>query len=87
MDWTKQAEEKLNEFLLQVPESIRDQTRDGARREAESYANEKQIKIIDLDQVVAGFIFATSASQREELKEKLKRCGVDWYKYRELFAY
>lgn len=84
MEWTQEAENKLKEILAEVPAMVRDMAEYAARNKAEEKAEDRESKVVELDDAIAGFIVATPFHMRRFLKPTLEKSGVDLAKFTHL---
>lgn len=83
MRWTPRAEQALTNFLAQVPDDWRDRVRQTAIRAAETQALQIGNHIVDMDEVILGYIQATPMSLRPALRGVLEASGVDVNRYKQ----
>jgi hypothetical protein len=83
MRWTPRAEHLLTDFLTQVPDDWRDRVRATARTAAATQARQIGNPMVDMDEVVMGYIQATPAELRPALRPVLEAAGVDVARYRQ----
>jgi len=81
MQWTPAAEEALTNFLAQVPDDWRDRVRVSARKAATNQALQIGNPVVDVDEVVQGYIQATPAHLRPALRPVLTAAGFDVNQY------
>ena len=77
MHWTQRAEQTLTDFLAQVPDDWRERVRATARKAAAIRAHQVGNDHIDVDELVIGYIQATPARLRRELRPILQAAGID----------
>lgn len=83
MRWTPRAEQVLTSFLAQVPEEWRDQVRQTAILAAQTQALQIGNHIVDMDEVILGYIQAAPMSLRPTLRGVLAASGVDVNRYKQ----
>lgn len=84
MEWTKAAEEKMQEILVAIPAMVRDMAEYSARNKAEEKAEDRDSNIVEIDDAIAGFIVATPFNMRRFIKPTLTKAGVDLAKFTHL---
>ena len=77
MNWTPEAEEKLELILEDVPGPFRGMARDAARRAAEEIAEEEGKETIELEGALRGLIKASPFHMRKRLKETMVAKGIN----------
>lgn len=81
MRWTAAAEQALTNFLAQAPAEAREEVRATARRAAHTQALQMANYVVDVDEVVVGFIQATPPALRPALRPVLAAAGINVNRY------
>lgn len=82
MRWTPRAEQALTDFVAQAPEDWRERVYATARKAAETQALQLANYVVDMDEVVVGYIQATPMSLRPALRPILQASGIDVNRYK-----
>lgn len=83
MHWTPRAELTLDELIAQVPTDYQDSVRVAARRTAQLQALQIGNPLVDVDEVVMGYLQSAPAHLRPELMPVLQAAGIDTHRYRQ----
>lgn len=83
MHWTPRAEQSLEELVAQVPPDYQDSVRATARRAAQLQALQIGNPVVDMDEMVMGYLQSAPAHLRPELVPVLQAAGIDTRRYRQ----
>ncbi len=83
MHWTPRAEQSLEELVAQVPPDYQDGVRATARRAAQLQALQIGNPVVDMDEMVMGYLQSAPAHLRPGLVPVLQAAGIDTRRYRQ----
>lgn len=84
--WDDQSKELLEEFCSPVPELFRPVAKQKIGAKIGELALEDNLKRIDLDVMIRGYIIATPKRDHKFLRKKLEQMDIDVSPYEQYFA-
>lgn len=85
MDWEPRAEDSFRRLLLQLDKRIRDGHEERAREAAEVHARAHGLRTVNVDAATVGFVKAASTYDKPQVKNAMRRVGVDPQRYEDFF--
>jgi len=82
MEWQQEAKNLLEELLKPIPIFARPMAKKGIERSILGFAEGKES--VGIDEVVQGYIAASSGSMREKAYKMLKAKGIDVSQYEQV---
>lgn len=85
MEWDSRAEDTLRRLLLQLDKRIRETHQERAREAAEVHARAHGLRTVNVDAATVGFVKAASTYDKPQVKNAMRRVGIDPGKYDDFF--
>ncbi len=85
MEWESRAEEAMRKLLLQLDRRDREGHEPKAREAAELHARAHGLRVVNEDAATVGFVKAASTMMKAQVKNALRRRGVNLQKYEDFF--
>ena len=85
MEWEPRAEEAFRKLLLQLDRRDREGYEPRAREAAELHARAHGLRVVNADAATVGFVKAASTMMKGQVKNALRRVGVNLQKYEDFF--
>lgn len=85
MEWESRAEDTLRRLLLQLDKRIRETHEERAREAAEVHARAHGLRTVNVDAATVGFVKAASTYDKPQVKNAMRRVGIDPGKYDDFF--
>ncbi|MGP4079737.1 DUF2621 domain-containing protein [Pseudalkalibacillus sp. R45] len=84
--WSPEQKQLLNELVEPVPELFRDIARDKIAGKIGELALQENVKTIDQDLIIRGYIIATPKRDHKFLVKKLDQKNIDMAPYKQLLG-
>lgn len=84
-EWEPRAEDTFRRLLLQLDNRRRDEHEVRAREAAQLHARAHGLRSVNDDAATIGFIKAASTYDKPEVKNALRRLGINLQKYDDFF--
>lgn len=81
LEWEKRAEDTFRRLLLQLDKRIREGHEARAREAAEVHARAHGMRTVTADAATVGFVKAAGTYDKPQVKNALRRVGIDPNKY------
>lgn len=85
MEWDRRAEDALRRLLLQLDKRTRAGYEERAREAAEVHARAHGLRIVNDDAAAVGFVKAAGTYDKPQVKNALRRVGLNPQKYEDFF--
>lgn len=85
MEWDRRAEDTFGRLLGQLDRRIRDDHENRARDAAEVHARTHGLRTVGEDAATVGFVKAAGTYDKPQVKNALRRVGIDPRKYEDFF--
>lgn len=85
IEWDARAEDTLRRLLLQLDKREREGHEARAREAAEVHARAHGLSGVNPDAATVGFVKAASTVMKPQVKNALRRVGIDPQKYEDFF--
>ncbi|HUP01165.1 MAG TPA: hypothetical protein VM737_06555 [Gemmatimonadota bacterium] len=85
MEWDSRAADTLRRLLLQLDKREREGHEGRARDAAEIHARAHGLRSVNPDAATVGFVKAASSVMKPQVKNALRRVGIDPAKYEDFF--
>lgn len=85
MEWENRAEDTFRRLLLQLDRRDREGHEPRAREAAEIHARAHGLRTVNADAATVGFVKAASTMMKPQVKNALRRLGVNLQKYEDFF--
>ncbi len=85
MEWESRARDTFRRLLLQLDKRIREAHEERAREAAEVHARAHGLRTVNVDAATIGFVKAASTYDKPQVKNAMRRVGIDPGKYDDFF--
>ena len=83
MEWKSEATEKFKTLLGEIPVFLRPMAEQMGKKEILKVAESRGVSEVDIPTMVIGLIKATPVHLKDQMKEALKKHGIDLTAYSE----